>query len=71
MSTHNIRRAKLHYKSVPRIGSYITVPWINLSGHWLAKAGFRIGDIITITVRRNSLQIKKSGSHSQDLFNKI
>ncbi|SJZ68162.1 Toxin SymE, type I toxin-antitoxin system [Chitinophaga eiseniae] len=70
MSTHNIRKAKLHYKSVPRIDSYITVPWINLSGHWLAKAGFRIGDNITIIIKRNSLQIKKSKGNTQTFFNK-
>lgn len=49
----------IHYKSVPRIGDYIRVPWVNLSGHWLAQAGFKIGDRISVTVSRDSLKIKK------------
>ncbi|MEI3800377.1 MULTISPECIES: SymE family type I addiction module toxin [unclassified Chitinophaga] len=52
------RKAKLHYKSVPRLCEYKRVPWINLSGFWLEKAGFEIGDNIAISVTKETLIIK-------------
>jgi toxic protein SymE len=59
------RKAKLHYKSVPRLYDYKQVPWLNLSGHWLEKAGFKIGDLIAVSVGKNTLTIKKVGKASQ------
>lgn len=35
------------------------VPWLNVNGHWLEQAGFKIGDQIEIDVSRNRLVIKK------------
>jgi toxic protein SymE len=52
------RRAKLHYKHVPRLCKYKRVPWINLAGFWLEKAGFEIGDTISISVADKTLVIK-------------
>lgn len=34
-------------------------PKINLSGNWLEKAGFEIGEKVTISVSKNLLIIKK------------
>ena len=56
----NIRNARLHSKSVPREQKDIEVPWLNLSGQWLTKAGFNIGDEISIIVKHNYLRITKT-----------
>lgn len=53
------RNVLIHYKSVPRTGDHIRVPWVNLSGHWLSQAGFKIGDRISVTIGKDSLRIKK------------
>jgi hypothetical protein len=59
----HIRIGKMHYKSVLNkqglLPDYIRCPWLNLSGHWLAKAGFEVGEPITITVSKNKLVVKK------------
>lgn len=57
----NDRKAKLHYKTAPRLVEYKKVPWLNLSGFWLEKAGFEIGDSIGITVNEGALIIKVVG----------
>ena len=57
----NNRKAKLHYKSAPRVYEYKKVPWLNLSGFWLEKAGFEIGDSIAISVTEGTLVIKIAG----------
>lgn len=54
------RKAKVHYKAVPRLHDYKMVPWVNLSGCWLEEAGFEIGDAIAIIVDKNKLVIKKA-----------
>ncbi|RAJ76680.1 toxic protein SymE [Chitinophaga dinghuensis] len=51
------RFGKVHYKSVPRDTYYKSVPWLNLSGVWLEKVGFDIGDNYQIEVKNNSLVI--------------
>lgn len=51
------RSAKLHYKSTPRLCEYKQVPWLNLSGLWLEKAGFNVGDNISISVAKKTLVI--------------
>lgn len=52
------RKAKLHCKSTPRLYEYLQVPWLNLSGLWLAEAGFSIGDTISISVAKEKLVIE-------------
>ncbi|MBV7532858.1 SymE family type I addiction module toxin [Chitinophaga sp. sic0106] len=54
---HKSRIAKIHYKSVPRDTYYRKVPWLNLSGVWLEKLGFDVGDNIKIEIQQNSLVI--------------
>ncbi|MCW3465172.1 type I toxin-antitoxin system SymE family toxin [Chitinophaga nivalis] len=55
------RKAKLHAKSTPRMYEWKEVPWLNLSGYWLEKAGFEIGDSITISVSHETLVINIAG----------
>lgn len=52
------RKAKLHYKSSERLCHWIKVPWLNLSGLWLQRAGFEIGDSISIAIEERKLIIK-------------
>jgi toxic protein SymE len=57
------RLGKMHYKNVQsqRDGwtDYVQVPWLNLSGQWLEKAGFPIGEPIVISFSKNKLVITK------------
>ncbi|MET6997858.1 SymE family type I addiction module toxin [Chitinophaga defluvii] len=59
------RNAKLHSKAARRQERTVDVPWLNLSGHWLVKAGFNIGDDICIMVQHNYLRITKPGQVSK------
>ena len=55
------RKVKLHSQSRPSQKSSTglkQVPWLNISGVWLAQAGFNVGDQIEITVSQNELIIK-------------
>jgi toxic protein SymE len=62
MNTRNTRQVKLHTKYRPLTGNrwpdYRQVPWLNVSGVWLERAGFRAGDAVEITVAENQLIIK-------------
>ena len=51
------KTAKIHEKGVERTYGWKSVPWLNLSGIWLEKAGFDIGDSITIAVTPNKIVI--------------
>ncbi|HVI46354.1 MAG TPA: SymE family type I addiction module toxin [Chitinophaga sp.] len=51
------KTAKIHKKGVPQTYGWKTVPWLNLSGVWLEKAGFDIGDSIAIEVAPNKIMI--------------
>jgi len=62
MKNQQSKKVKLHYKSVPRLHHYERVPWLNLSGRWLEKAGFHIGDVIAVSVSKNTLTVKKVGN---------
>jgi hypothetical protein len=39
--------------------NYKQVPWLTISGNWLANAGFNIGSIVEIISAENQLIIKK------------
>jgi len=74
---NKIRRAKLHGKY--RAGSIAWgshyrgcdysghpgryVPWLNVNGLWLERAGFNVGDPIEISVKNKELTIKKLAAH--------
>lgn len=61
MESKTSRKVKLHSQSRPSQKSSTglkQVPWLNISGVWLAQAGFNVGDQIEITVSQNELIIK-------------
>lgn len=64
------RLGKMHYKTVPNKQglwpNFIRTPWLNLSGHWLEKAGFPVGEPIVITVLKNKLIISKIKTETND-----
>jgi hypothetical protein len=50
---------KLHRKHQPLTrGGFKIVPWLTLSGKWLAENGFRVGDTVTITIEQDQLTVK-------------
>lgn len=54
---HKSRTHKITYKAFSQLVGCRFSPWISLSGVWLEKAGFEIGDTIQITVQDNALSI--------------
>jgi toxic protein SymE len=62
MANKLIRKGKLHSRyqvSNDRWQEGSNVPWLNIRGKWLARAGFNIGDQIEIEVENGVLTIKK------------
>lgn len=63
------RQVKLHEKHSPRAyGQCRVVPWLTLSGVWLEKAGFRIGDVMAVTVSKDEIIVKRVGKSGQQLI---
>lgn len=64
MKSKHIRQVKLHSKYRPsRSKLWMNhngreVPWLNVSGNWLAELGFNIGDTVRITAREQLLIIE-------------
>jgi toxic protein SymE len=58
MAKRNTRQVKLHSKHRALQQHSKQVPWLNISGVWLEKAGFKAGDQVEITVKNNLLIIK-------------
>jgi toxic protein SymE len=67
MATKQIRLVKLHgkYQELKDCcnpnGRYVA--WLNVSGLWLEKAGFNVGDQVEITVGEETLMIKRKSGH--------
>lgn len=70
MRTKTTRRARLHGKF--RAGTFTWggrcspgkyVPWLNVNGLWLERAGFNVGDPIVISIKNKELTIKKLAAH--------
>jgi hypothetical protein len=58
--THKKVKMQCKYRpSIKNYGGYKEVPWLTISGNWLAKAGFGIGSIVEIISAGNQLIIKK------------
>ena len=56
------KTVKLQSKYRPSVKSfrgYKEVPWLTISGNWLAKIGFSIGSMVEIVSADNQLIIKK------------
>ena len=66
MTKTSMRRVKLQSKWQPRRGDWNgdskEVPWLNVSGLWLAQAGFKAGDRVAIAISENRLVITNSTS---------
>ena len=58
MEQTSIKRMKLHSKYRRCINRPNQVPWLNVNGLWLERAGFFIGQSIEIEVRDRRLIIK-------------
>jgi toxic protein SymE len=62
MANKLIRRGKLHGRYQPVKDKWYSgrnVPWLNIRGLWLERAGFQVGDPIEIEVENGVLTIKK------------
>jgi len=58
-----VRQLKVYGKNHARKYScYRELPWLNLSGVWLAKAGFNIGDGVEITIANGRLIVQNLGT---------
>lgn len=70
MQNKHIRRVKLHGKYRPSRSKLWNsngreVPWLNVSGNWLAELGFNIGDMVRITAREQLLIIEPLSDDAQ------
>jgi hypothetical protein len=71
MQNKRIRQVKLHSKYRPSKsklwmgGNGHEVPWLNVSGNWLAELGFNIGDMVRITAREQLLIIEPLTNDAQ------
>jgi len=64
MAKNNNKQVKVQAKSRPSQSRCIgasgkDVPWLNLSGIWLAEAGFNIGDTVRVVRRSGLLLIER------------
>ncbi|ATL45713.1 hypothetical protein COR50_00240 [Chitinophaga caeni] len=58
LKVNKLRLVKVGAKAHPRDRGDKYLPWLNLSGVWLKRAGFAIGDQLEITVSDGYLEIK-------------
>lgn len=72
MKSKTIRQVKLHSKyRASRSKVWMSsnkgseVPWLNVSGNWLAELGFNIGDTVRIIAREQLLIIEPLASDAQ------
>lgn len=66
MANKLIRRGKLHgrYQELSNHWNHgRNVPWLNIRGLWLERAGFHVGDAIEISVENEVLTIKKADTN--------
>jgi hypothetical protein len=58
--TYKKVRMQCKYRySLRHLGECKEVPWLTISGNWLAKIGFSIGSCVEIISAENQLIIKK------------
>ena len=58
--THKTVKMQAKYRpSIKNFRGYKEVPWLTISGNWLAKIGFSIGSMVEIVSAENQLIIKK------------
>jgi len=62
MKKETNKKVKMQAKyrpSMSRFGGYKEVPWLTISGNWLANIGFGIGSRVEIISSENQLIINK------------
>ena len=62
MKKETRKKVKMQSKIRPSIKSfrgYKEVPWLTISGNWLSRIGFNIGNVVEIISAENQLIIKK------------
>jgi toxic protein SymE len=57
MEQKSIKQAKLHCKYRRRVNQPNHVPWLNVNGLWLERAGFGIGQQVEIAIENRKLTI--------------
>jgi toxic protein SymE len=57
MTKMNSRKLKIHTRYQTSTDRMITVPEIRLKGKWLEKLGFKEGQMVDITQKKNKLTI--------------
>lgn len=66
MAEKKTKTVKLHAKYRSLSGWQCTgknVPWLNVSGVWLQRAGFEVCDAVEITIEHQTLIIKNIAAH--------
>ncbi|MEA9414158.1 SymE family type I addiction module toxin [Flavobacterium sp. PL02] len=58
MAKGNSKQVKLQPKHRELSRGYKIVPWLSVSGVWLEKLGFKVGDTVNIIIREKLLVIE-------------
>ena len=58
-----VKMQSLHRPSAKSWNGYKQVPWLTISGNWLAQVGFNIGSIVEIIPSENQLIIRKGNEY--------
>jgi len=65
MAASKPKKVKLQPKHRALVYGQKVVPWLSVSGIWLAQAGFNIGDQVEIIVSENQLIINPTSDGDQ------
>jgi hypothetical protein len=58
-TSKKVKMQSLHRPSAKSFSGYKRVPFLRISGNWLAQVGFGIGSVVEIIPSENQLIIKK------------
>lgn len=68
MKTKSSRKVRMLSKSRDCQDGYKRVPWLTLSGVWLAESGFNIGDVLQIISGDGVLYIKAMEAQEAEAY---
>lgn len=72
MATINSKQVKLQPKHRELSHGHKIVPWLSVSGVWLEKLGFKVGDTVNIIIREKLLIIEPLVLHEdQEVYKKV
>lgn len=69
MTKMNSRKLKIHTRYQTSTDRTITVPEIRLKGKWLEKLGFKEGQMVDITQKKNKLTITVDKKRNDNVTN--